>query len=409
MSRSIAPALALAGALVIQAPAALAEGCPEARTQRLAAHFPDAEAAARKCIDEAPEDVGAWIELSRALGLQGDFSAAIDWAERGLDRYPDDVDIALWHVRLLAWSGRLDAARSGLDMVVKRVPDVLQDRETAMLAADISYWSHDWSAAHDGFNRYLESWPDDVDAKTKKQIVLNEMEREAARIDVSVEPTFATGGGPDELTLRVSALARTWDALGLGLAADFHTRDVQGDAVSIFGLAHWGGDGVAVDASIGGRITGADYEAEMNAFVEPTVRLASHLWASLRYWRLGFADGGAHIIDPAITVPIGDVELEARYWLGLEDAGRVTHAGLFRTRWSPSEAWTFELGGGAGTASDYLAPRNGGEGHWVAVGGVRWQPSWRHRLSANYVQRHEKADGAYDTRHEVTIAWSMSL
>jgi len=409
MNRSIAPALALAGALAAHAPAALAEGGPEARTERLAAHFPEAEAAARKCLDAAPEDVGVWIELSRALGLQGRFAPAITWAEKGLDRYPEDVDIALWHVRLLAWSGRLDAARSGLDMVVGRVPAVLQDRETAMLAADISYWSHDWDAAKDGFARYLESWPDDVDAKTKKAIVLNEIERADALVDLAVEPTFATGGGPDELKLRVSALAHAWDDVGLGLAADLHSRDAQGEAVSVFGLARWAGDGLALDASLGGRVGGADYEATFNGYVEPTVRLAPFLWASLRYWRLGFVDGGAHVIDPAITVPLGDVELEARYWLGLEDAGRVTHAGLFRTRWSPSSAWTLELGGGAGSASDYLAPSHGGQGHWVALGGVRWQPSWRHRLSANYVQRHEKENGTFDTRHEVTIAWAMTL
>lgn len=425
MKSLLALPLAITAAALVGS-AARADGCPEARSLRLARSFAEAELAARTCLGERPEDVGTWLELSRALGLQERFGPALEWAERGLERYPEDIDIQLWQVRLLAWTGRLDEAQQRLSAVRERAPDVMRDRETAMLAADLRYWSHDWAGADQGFSSYLESWPDDADARLKRGIVRDRLEQESASFDLALESSFSTGERWHEIATRLGVMARVVDELSAGAAFELRDRDGRydmGTATLAYGLVRWRGDGAALEAGIGGALGGAGYAPELSAWIEPTLKIADPLWASLRYWRLGFADtdgasgspsvsaaAGAHVVSPAVTVVLDPVELDLRYWLGLEDSGKTTHAGLLRARWAASQAWALEVGGGAGNAADYLQPRSGDSGgHWLALCGVRFTAGWRHRFSAGYVQRHEAVEGRTELRHEVSLGWQVTL
>jgi len=385
-----------------------AEGCPEARTLRLAASLSEAEAAARRCLQAESEDVATWLELSRALGLQQQTGPALEWVERGLLRYPDDVDLALWQVRLLAWSGRLHEAQAGLVAVTTRVPEVMRDRETAMLAADIRYWSHDWTGADARFASYLESWPDDGDARTKLAIVRDALAQESSILELAIEPSIATGGRADAIATRVTLNARVWDALRVGVTTEVRDREGTGET-SVYGLVGWRGADFVIEGGIGGDV-GQGIGPEFSAWIEPSVHLAKPLWATLRYWRLDFADDGAHVLSPGLVATVGSVELDFRYWLGLEDSGTTSHAGLFRARWSLASEWTLEAGGGAGTGADYLEPREGERsGHWLGLVGLRFSPSWQHRFSAGYVQRHETSGDASQIRHEIGLGWQVAL
>jgi len=140
-----------------------------------------------------------------------------------------------------------------------------------------------------------------------------------------------------------------------------------------------------------------------------SVRLARALWTNFEYRRLSFAGAGANIVGTGFGVGIGEVELDLRYWLALDDARAATHAGLLRTRWTPSDAWMLELGVGGCNAAEYSSlAQSAPAGHWLMLGGVQFAPSWRHRLRLDYSLRHEP-DARSLARHELVLAWQISL
>ncbi len=417
--------------------------CPQAATARQSGRFVAAEAAARACLERDPRDVGVWFELSRALGYQRQWEEALHWAESGLERYPKDMDLALWRVRLLAWSGELSRARDALAQVFALAPAARGDREAAMLEVDLVWWGRDWRAAAAGFTRYLERWPEDPEAYRKRGISWLESGREAraladfdrscrlagqaqpscryaedlrrrsASVEVSLESRYAAApAGQDEVITRLSAMARVWRALRVGVAGEVRLRDGGGgpahDTLGYL-LATWRSSRWSVEGGVGLGFE-PRWSPELTAWLEPAVALWQPLWVHLRYWRLDFGDGGGHVVSPAVNLYAGAWNLEGRYYLGLEEDGATTHAALGRLRWSPSPAWAVEVGGGGGSAADYLVVRDADvQGHQLALAGLRWSPSWRHRVELGYVFRHEGVDGEARTRHELRLGYRLTL
>ncbi|MCB9736114.1 MAG: YaiO family outer membrane beta-barrel protein [Deltaproteobacteria bacterium] len=434
--------LAAAAVLAALPRAAFADACPDARDLRRAGDFAGAERAARACMDLDPDDVGTWFELSRVVGYQGRYAEALHWVQRGLERYPDDADLAVWRVRLLAWMGRLREARLAFEAALATTPDILKDRETAMLEVDLRFWSEEWALAGEGFTSYLEAYPDDPEALRKRGITwlrrgdeahavmdfeascslgggeiascryVDVLKRQQATVAFLLEPSYATSPRADEVTTRLTGMVRVADGLRVGAGAEVRHREAGDDALTdvlVHGAADfWSGD-FSVEAGVGVGVS-PTFAPTLTAFVEPAVGLTNALWAHLRYWRLSFEDGGAHILAPAANLYLGPVNIEARYYLGLEDGGDVTHAGLLRARWELTPEVTLELGGGAGTAADYLTARDlPADGHWLGLVGVRWAPSWRHRIMAGYVHREERVGGETLARHEIALAWELRL
>lgn len=422
--------------------AAVAQACPEARELRLRGELGRAEAAARGCLEVDADDVGTWFELSRALGYLGRYAEALHWVERGLERFPDDSDLAVWRVRVLAWAGRLPEARGALEAVAARTPELLRDRETAMLAVDLRFWGREWGPAEEGYTRYLATYPDDAEALRKRGITFlergddaravvdfeascalggggqascryaDELKRRRAPVSLLLEPSYATSPRADEVTTRLTGMVRVAEGLRVGVGAELRHREAGGEALTdvlVHGAADYRARGWSVEAGLGVGVA-PSFAPALTAFVEPAVELTSALLVHLRYWRLSFEDGGAHILAPALELTVGPVSVEARYYLGLEDGGEVTHAGLLRGRWELTPEVTLELGGGAGTGTDYLTARDEpADGHWLGLIGLRWAPSWRHRVMVGYVHREEKVGAETLARHELTLAWELRL
>ena len=465
--------LAVLTTVLVWSNGARAEGCPEARSERLASHFDLAVEAARRCLASEPDDVGTWLELSRALGYKQAFDEALHWVERGLERYPRDVDLGVWRVRVLAWAGRHEAARNEFASLVQREPGLLRDRETAMLEVDLAFWSNDWSATKAASTRYLAAWPSDPDALRKRGIALLEegqtsaaardfaagchlgqaasctlgdaVAQRAAPVDTWLAPRFGMSERGDEVACELGARVRIADGLRVGGGVEWRARSSGSETTA---------SESSVDSAAGGReaaindlsaLVSAVYEGrrwgveaglqlgfdpviapELVAFVEPGFRLADSVSASLRYTRMSFVDAGAHILSPGIGLGFGPAELDLHYYLGFTDAGgkrsspsagATTHAGLVRARWHASEGWAFTLGGGAGTAADYLVLANSQvDGHWLVLGGVTWTPTWHHRFDLGYAFRRESlvresaltssaAENIGLSRHEFTASW----
>jgi hypothetical protein len=200
-----------------------------------------------------------------------------------------------------------------------------------------------------------------------------------------------------------------WDELRLGAGAEVRLRDTGAELLEdtiVRGLVSYRGEGWAAEGGLDAGVA-ATFSADVSAWLEPAVQLAEPLWARVRAWRLSYADAGAWVVAPGLSLDVGAWGLDARYYLGLDDGGGATHAALARARWTRGEL-TLELGGGGGTGADYLEVSRAAtttEGHWLGLAGLACSPSWRHALRATYTLRHETAAVAL-VRHEASLAWS---
>lgn len=437
--RLLAPTLATT--LLALAPGARADGCPEARDARHGGRAAEAETLARACVMRNTEDVGAWFELSLAIGYQGRHDEALHWVVRGLERYPADTDLGVWRARLLAWSGRLVDAREALDDLLSGTPALLADPETAALDVDLELWSERWDRAIAGYTAFLARWPGDPEALRKRGLAhLRRGDRdlaaadlgescslglaascahatatphEAASVAVRFEPSYVRSSVGDDVHTRLIGTAQVGRGFEVGLGGELRTRFGDGDPLSdTLALLEggWRGDGLA--ASLGlGIGPGATFSPRLSAWFEPSVALTEALWARLRYWRVSFADAGAHVLAPSLDLYVGDFNVDLRYFLSLEDgASAPKHAAIARLRWDVGRGFGLEVGGGGGNATDALdRPELGGR-HVVAIAGVSWAPSWQHRVGVTGVFRHEaQDDGYWSVRYEALLSYRFAL
>ncbi|MCC6620398.1 MAG: hypothetical protein IT385_04040 [Deltaproteobacteria bacterium] len=415
--------------------------CEAGRAALAAGDLARAEAAAERCLALGSDDELA-RSLSLALGRADRHAAALAWADRVLADGRHDVELSLWRVRLLAWTHQRAAARARLDELGRVDPSLFATREHAMLDADLSFWAERWPDADRALTRYLALWPDDADALRKRGLArLGLGERDAARIDLGascrlggpgaascrdldgvaradatveggLEVTGATSPRADELRTTLSSMVRVADPVKLGLAAQSRLRSA-GDALAsdllIYLLGAVRGDGWGLEAGAGFGVAAA-FSPRLDVFVEPSARLAEGLAAALRVWRLSFADAGATVFAPGVTLELAEVRLDLRYYLAIEDAAGLEHAGLARVRLGGERLWG-ELGAGVGTARDYVDPsfaQGVDAGHWLALAALGWSPTWAHELRLGYGLRVELGP-ASSARHELTLAWRVRI
>jgi len=429
------------------ATAAPAEGCPEARALRQQGALALAEAAAARCVAAHPADAQAVLELSRALGHLERFDAALAAIDKGLDLHPEDVDMALWRVRVLAWSGAVARAREAMTAVLDARPEVTADRETAMLVADLCYWSRDWQAAAEWLSRYLASYPEDADAYRKRGLArlasgetiaarvdlergcrlagagapscadLSALEHRPSVVEITLEGTGGTSERGDELRTSLGVIVHPSARSSVGIASELRLIDRAAGAgplehdVIVTASGGLRDTAWAIEGAVGAGVD-ATFSPRWSAWIEPAAALARTVWMKLKAWRVSYADAGATVLAPGLALGLGPVELDLRYHLALQDAGSPTHAGVALARWGGDDLWA-QAGGGGGTGTDYLALSSSGgadHGHWLALAGLGWRPARGHELRLGYTLRTEWSAGASAVhRHELGLGWRFGL
>ncbi|MFA6034064.1 MAG: hypothetical protein WC889_14285, partial [Myxococcota bacterium] len=117
--------------------------------------------------------------------------------------------------------------------------------------------------------------------------------------------------------------------------------------------------------------------------------------AYLRYQRIQFKGvPGANVILPMLIYYVGPMAFSARYFLSIDDTGKVTQAAIGKVQYYLGDRLEFYLGGGGGNHADYLDLRGYDTQYfWTIIAGVWWNITWQHRLMFNYTFRDEEAGG----------------
>jgi Flp pilus assembly protein TadD len=425
-------------AMAAPAPPAGGEGCPQARQQLQVRELAGAEVAARTCLASAPEDVATWTVLGRVLAAQGKYDEALDWLGRASARYPHDDEIGAERARVLGWAGRLDDAWQAVQALGE---ESFADRDVAMLAANLALWRGDDPEADRRFTQILARWPEDGDARRGRGLgrqhagrleeaqqdfdalcaqegpcgLADELGRRLSRVRLRVAPglTVVTGrkGG---WNLAAEAEGRLVGELRVAATLDRRTRDFgAGPLVDTYlegaASARLGSRG-AVALAAGATIDRRDFSPAWTVQVEPSLGVGGGLELMLKYWRISFPAGGAHVVSPAASWQAGDWTAQGRYFLALPDQGTIRHAASGRLGRALGERWTAWAGGGAGNGLDYLELHQGGQGgFWFGWAGLGYRIGWRHSLRADYVHRRETGGGTAYVQHNLTLGYELRL
>lgn len=412
------------GALVCCSTGATADSpnfCQAAQLSLQRQEHQQAERLARRCLQHNPNHSQARIVLSRALAAQQRYGQAIAQLDRVLYRYPRDGDLLVLRVRLLAWSGDLNGAWSQL---LQLPTSSFADPETVLLGANLAFWRKDYLEAVLRYSDFLEVQPGDTTALRNrglawrqqgepKQALLDferlckldaaqcglktELQQEQARFSLMLMPAYYhIVDRPPAGRLSSIFRAQVFPQLQAGAQAELRYRDfgqggltdvyLQGDAT----LNHDSGLFVTVGA---GFSILPQFSPQWTAQVEPGYAFAFGLELYLKYWRLQFAQGGAHVISPAFYYGLGRFGFYSRCYFAIDDQRGPTLALMSKISLRPGPPWQLFLGGGFGDRSEYLEPRQVDlSGSAFAVAGASWDLHWRHRFLLEVLLRRETSD-----------------
>lgn len=408
--------------------------CPDARDARWSGDAAEARARAQACLERAPHDVEAMLELSRALALDGDYERATAWADRALETAPDAIDPRVWRARLAFWSGDLERARVTLAPTLES----LDAAEAWELAGRIAMADGDLFRAETMFTTSLNLAASDparlgrASARTRagrrhdafsdldvvcKQGRCTDHERwwrTLAPVRVSAETQLLaglrTGGVQTDTTVAATFGAPMGLRLGPVVAA--RTRTELDPDVAV---------GAQLSQTLGSRLEArADLRFGVANTTMPSLDLRGSLvvnglgplWLDLGGRYLDFDTDSAGIIQPSVCGDAGRWGGCARYWAVIPSEDEVRHFGMAQgwvTLWRPLLA---RFGAGGGTTNDFMIAR-GVEAAWsaLAYGGVEWLFSRQHGVTATYTFRHEDQTGFQEPLdlHQVTLGYELRL
>ncbi|MGM0556712.1 MAG: tetratricopeptide repeat protein [Myxococcota bacterium] len=411
-------ALTVAGAIVAGSNAAYAE-CPRAAELRKAGELDDAEQVARECVEARPDNADDLLELANVLAARGDYDEALTYLDRAEAQAPDYLAVDLQRIRVLAWSGDSQAALGELEALPA---EAFEDESAKLLRAQVNLWAGKYQQAVSWFDRYLEQVPERPTARYGRGAALVELGRDEQAVE---DLEFACDEGISDACdlarearrdASPSILSSTyvqgeyslvqdrdpgWSILGqltfeplrnwtITPSVEVRTRpfpdtsltDVILELDTRFPIA-----GPLELAGGGGWAPNASFFPDWNAYIEPHIAL-DNVDVGLRYWHIQFDETGVEVINPMLTVYLGNWYLDGRYYMAIE-TDEITHAGLARAGYSLGD-WTFVAGAGAGNRSDFVELRRTDtdtQYHWLALGKAIWAFHPRQRASLEVVQR----------------------
>lgn len=409
------------------------DACPEARTARWSGDAPAAEMAARACVERAPTDADALLELSRALSLSGRRDEALVWADRAVEVAPSAPDPRVWRARLSFWAGHLDRARADLAPVLES----FDSPEAWELAGRIALADGDADRAEILFTTALGLAPSEPAqvGRAAARTRLGRPSRAFSDLDVvcrssdcaehwrwwrnlapvavharSEVTTGLAGGG----ALLDSVARGTFGApfgLRLGPIAAVRARtDVDPDVAlgGILGQSL----GRRLDLEVQGRFgLGSGTLPSIDVRGRLVVSGLGPLWLTLGGRYLDFEEDSAAIAEPTLCGDAGRWGGCGRYSAVVPESQGVRHFGLLQGWFALSKRWGLRGGAGGGNTNDFMLVRKA-EAAWsiVGYGGVEHLFSRRHALSLTYTFRHEEQlDDAPRNLNQVSLAYDLRL
>jgi tetratricopeptide (TPR) repeat protein len=437
MGRFLALAVVILGAL----PTAALAACPDARVLRLSGDFATAVQTGQTCLADQPGDVATRLELARSLAALERYAEALGQLDAVLQVRPEDSAVHLLRSRVLAWSGRLEAGWT----VLESLPvSTFEDPEAARFRADLAFWRHDWLTAIAAYDRVVAETPDARPARRNRAIarwrsgdverarrelrrlcappasdpdacaVIEDLRETAIRFEVLIQPGIeGVQGGAAGGSLRTRLEARVWRQVRLGTMIYALNRtfgegtdkiagtDLQWEFFGSFRLPV----GFLFHAALG--FSGDPvFSPNWNLKVESGWAFGFGLEVRAMYWRIHFAQGGAHVVSPAVSQYVGPVFLSVRYYLSFDDDRGPGHAVVGRVRWTFVPRWSVSVVGGGGDRSDYLdARREELDSFWLLGAGIAWEPISAIRVGLDYEFRGERAGEQRRRSHLFLLGW----
>lgn len=373
-------ALGLLGLFFAPFEAAATEGrCPPAH-ELVQRGLDAAEAAARACVEAAPDDAEALLTLSRILGWKGAIGAAIEVAAQAAAGAPQDLDILSWRLRLLGWDGRFDEADR---LLAASDPPRGVHEELELVVADLSSWrsappSSSGPPVAIGLGIWLQAGPVATGGED-----LGWLGR--VRGDGEVLPNLHLAGGFEVQERRY---------------ADLVARDTNVSLAATLRLA----DRLTLEGGAGFGLN-PTFTPEWNAYLEAGLGLGGGFTAYGRYWHIEFRRASVEVLSPALHYAAGRLWASLRSWHAFEPDRGPGLALLGQAGLSVLPGLGVSAGVGGGDRADYLLDRlEAAEEHVAWVAGVSWHPGDTLVFRLDYVGRREAVEPADELyRHELLL------
>jgi tetratricopeptide (TPR) repeat protein len=414
--------------------------CAEARELLANSRPSEALAASQKCTADYPDDTSERLIQVRILSELKRFDDAMNLVHATLDKYPEDLDWRIMKVRVLAWKGEMAAAQKEIDGIP---PDAALETETMRVFADVAFWRGDCARAVKLYSEVLDREPNrGVALKNRGECYrkagdyalaekdltrlcslppesggscgqLIDARKEGRRFFLFIQPAYAVVvDRPDEWEIYGQFDARVWKRLSLGISADWRWRyyvnnQSANDVYTEIHANYKTQSNIMLYGSLGGTFH-AVFSPWLSAAAEIGYGFKHNIEGYLRYTRFQFAEVGANVISPLIVYSTGPFSLSARYFLSIEDSGKVTQAAIGKFYYSLGELLTFWIGGGGGDHADYLEVRGFDTQYFYTImAGIWWNVDWRNRLLFTYQYRYEKAGIDEYLQNYFILGWQI--
>jgi len=434
---------ALAGAALALAVAggARAAGCPKSEDLWKAGKFKAAEDEARACLKAAPDDVSVWLALSKALAVQAKYAAALKWAEKAIARYPADLDLVSWRIRVLAWKGDMAKAWTEIE---KLPPEAFDDKETALLAGNVALWKKDYKEAVTLYSYYLKLEPNDLDAIKNRGIAyeksykigearkdyerlceksgkkpdsckyLESLNERFARAKLALVPSYwLIEKQEDDFNVLTSVDVRAWRQLHFGVSLDIRGRHIEDELKMDYYLEAWTLFKTEFNLILflaGGYTPAANFSPAWTVQGEVGYGFKFGLEIYLKYWRIQFKNGGAHVISPALVYNLKRWVFTVRYYLGIDDKKGIGHAGMLKVSCNVTSPLSIYLGGAVGNRAEYIEPfENESELFYSLFIGAVGKITWRHQLTFDYTFRVDQTSSRLYRQHKFTLGYQVAF
>lgn len=388
--------------------------------------------------------------MSRALAGQQKFDSALEWADRALQQEPQNRPYALWRARLRAWSNDHDRAFTEAKSLHLADPD---DREAALLVADVAFFKKDFPLAINLYSRYLNRWGRDPQARLNRgRSYLEIGETDLGKTDLTVVCNEEGPSSPACNDLDSSAFSQriytlmvqagyspvhdegllsvndSWQLMGLfsmsfgrklrigtsGLlqGRQFLVPSTQSSTLTgtvesddfeydydffwdVFASYRWQ-VGVELTGAVGFTID-QDFLPVVSVKLQPAYHFDFGLSLSMLLWRLQW-ETGATVLSPGISYAVGAWFFHLQGFLGIADDGSAGGAALGKVTFNPIPLLGLSLGLGVGDTPEYLQSSEVITNYdpfifWSLMAGLHINIKEQHSLLFDYIYRDEIARG----------------
>ena len=440
--------------LVVLLVAKAGDACPEADRLWRSGKVRESAAAAERCLALQGDNSAALIALARAWAAEKRYEAALEKVDLAQKLEPKNLDLVAWRLRILLWMEDFSAAHHYLGGLSA---STLEHAGVLAIAGKIALRRRDWPLVLARYSKLLEVDPKHAKAEWWRGVALKELgqgakARQAFRNQCRAQPedraackaalapppqtpvgprseprfeAFLQGGyalAPDHAdgwNVYSKFTGRLWRTLKLGAIFEVRARD--------YGNVATGGGGLLTDYYLqvfsryrfdfglafhvaGGFGLDIDFVPEWSVEFEPSFTFSFGLISYLKYWRVSFQNGGAHVLAPAFQYYFSSFMADVRYYLSIDDQRGVGHSGLGRFYWFITPRWTVYAGGGGGNALDYLEVRNSANpGFWTVLGGLRVGLWSGHQIYVDYLFRNENATGTNYILHQFLLGYEFRI